>query len=104
LHPGQDHTQVQGDDEFCASAAGGAQSDCVGLLASLVVHSDRGSQYCGHLFQSALKGYGMKSSMSRKGDRWDNPPIKSLWVSMKRACIYGHRFTTREEAKAAVMN
>ena len=46
--------------------------------AGLVVHSDRGSQYCGHLFQSALKGYGMKSSMSRKGDCWDNAPTESL--------------------------
>ena len=72
--------------------------------AGLVVHSDRGSQYCGDLFQSALKAYGMKSSMSRKGDCWDNAPTESLWGSMKRACFYGQRFTTREEAKAAVMN
>ena len=72
--------------------------------AGLIVHSDRGSQYCGHLFQSALKAYGMRSSMSRKGDCWDNAPTESLWGSMKRACIYGQRFTTREEAKAAVMN
>ncbi len=72
--------------------------------AGLVVHSDRGSQYCGDLFQSALKAYGMKSSMSRKGDCWDNAPTESLWGSMKRACVYGQRFTTREEAKAAVMN
>ena len=72
--------------------------------AGLVVHSDRGSQYCGDLFQSALKAYGMKSSMSRKGDCWDNAPTESLWGSMKRACVYGQRFTTREEAKAAVLN
>ena len=72
--------------------------------AGLIVHSDRGSQYCGHLFQSALKAYGMRSSMSRKGDCWDNAPTESLWGSMKLACIYGQRFTTREKAKAAVMN
>ncbi len=72
--------------------------------AGLMVHSDRGSQYCGHLFQSALKAYGMKSSMSRKGDCWDNAPTESLWGSMKRACVYGQRFATRDEARAAVMN
>ena len=72
--------------------------------AGLIVHSDRGSQYCGHLFQSAIKAYGMRSSMSRKGDCWDNAPTESLWGSMKRACVYGQRFTTRDEAKAAVMN
>ena len=72
--------------------------------AGLIVHSYRGTQYCGHLVQSTLKAYGMKSSMSRKGDCLDNAPTESLWGSMKRACVYGQRFTTREEAKAAVMN
>ncbi len=42
--------------------------------------------------------------MSRKGDCWDNVPTESLWGSLKRACIYGQRFATREEAQAAVMN
>ena len=37
----------------------------------LIFHSDRGSQYCSHEFQSALTAYGMKSSMSRKGNCWD---------------------------------
>lgn len=72
--------------------------------AGLIMHSDRGSHYCGHLFESALKAYGMRSSMSRKGDCWDNAPTESLWGSMKRACIYGQRFTTHKEAKAAMMN
>ena len=36
--------------------------------AGVAFHSDRGSQYCGHDFQSALAGYQMKSSMSRKGN------------------------------------
>jgi putative transposase len=35
------------------------------------VHSDRGSQYCSGLFQDTLKAYGMRSSMSRRGDCWD---------------------------------
>ena len=42
--------------------------------AGVIFHSDRGSQYCGHEFQAALAGYKMKSSMSRKGDCWDNAP------------------------------
>jgi hypothetical protein len=36
------------------------------------------AQYCGHEFQSALEGYKMKSSMSRKGDYWDNAPTESF--------------------------
>ncbi len=53
--------------------------------AGLVVHSDRSSQYCGHLFQSALKAYGMKRSMSRKGDCWDN--AKTLRFSVGASTV-----------------
>jgi putative transposase len=38
----------------------------------LIVHSDRGSQYCSGLFQDTLKAYGMCSSMSRRGACWNN--------------------------------
>jgi putative transposase len=43
----------------------------------LIFHSDRGSQYCGHEFQSTLAAYKMRSSMSRKGNCWDNAPRKA---------------------------
>jgi len=38
----------------------------------LIFHSDRGSQYFSKDFQKMLKAHKMKSSMSRKGDCWDN--------------------------------
>ena len=38
----------------------------------LIFHSDRGSQYCSASFQAALASYGMKSSMSRKGNCWES--------------------------------
>ena len=37
----------------------------------LIFHSDRGSQYCSHVFQNTLAEYGMHSSMSRKANCWD---------------------------------
>jgi putative transposase len=70
----------------------------------LIVHSDRGSQYCGHEFQSALKGYGMQSSMSRKGDCWDNAPTESLWGHLKVARLHGKRFATRRDAMDEVVD
>jgi putative transposase len=42
----------------------------------LIFHSDRGSQYCGHEFQGTLEGDKMRSSMSRKGNCWDNAPTE----------------------------
>lgn len=38
----------------------------------LIFHSDRGSQYCSHDFQQTLKAWGIRSSMSRKGNCWEN--------------------------------
>jgi transposase InsO family protein len=43
----------------------------------LIFHSDRGSQYCSHVFQNTLVEYGMHSSMSRKGNCWDTLPLKA---------------------------
>lgn len=70
----------------------------------LIVHSDRGSQYCGKLFQDTLKAYGMVSSMSRKGDCWDNAPTESLWSSLKFARIHGKTFANGRQAKDEVMD
>lgn len=64
----------------------------------LIMHSDRGSQYCSGLFQDTLKAYGMRSSMSRRGDCWDNAPTESLWSSLKVARLHGTHFATRRAA------
>ncbi len=70
----------------------------------LIFHSDRGSQYCSHEFQSELKRFGMKSSMSRKGNCWDNAPTESLWGRLKVGRLYGRRFATRREAMDEVID
>ena len=70
----------------------------------LVFHSDRGSQYCGHEFQDALKGYGMKSSMSRKGNCWDNAPTESLWGRLKVGRLHGKTFATHRDAMDEIID
>lgn len=70
----------------------------------LIVHSDRGSQYCSHEFQKALKDKKALSSMSRKGNCWDNAPTESLWGRLKAGSVHGQKFTTREQAKNAIMD
>ena len=67
-------------------------------VKGLIFHSDRGSQYCSDEFQAALGAYGMRCSMSRKGDCWDNAPTESLWGSLKVARLHGVRFATRRAA------
>jgi len=64
----------------------------------LIMHSDRGSRYCGKDFTRAIKAYGVPVSMSRKGDCRDNAPTQSLWGSLKVRRLYGMKFPTRRAA------
>jgi transposase InsO family protein len=62
------------------------------------------AQYCSHEFQAVLAGYEMKSSMSRKGDCWDNAPTESLWGRLKVGRLYGRNFATRRQAMDEVFD
>ena len=68
----------------------------------VLIHSDRGSQYCSHDYQSLLKKGGYICSMSRKGNCWDNAPMESFWGKLKQEWLNDKRFRTREDAKQAV--
>ena len=45
----------------------------------LLVHSDRGGQYCGNAYRKLLHDHGAVRSQSRRGDRYDNAQAESLW-------------------------
>lgn len=46
----------------------------------VIVHSDRGSQYCSHVYRKVVDEYHLKLSMSRKGNCWDiENKIYSYW-------------------------
>jgi transposase InsO family protein len=64
----------------------------------LIHHSDRGSQYCSPHYQKLLAQFGMKPSMSRKGNCYDNAPMESFWGTIKNELIYHCRYRTRAEA------
>ena len=68
----------------------------------LILHSDRGSQYCSHDYRKLAKQFGMKLSMSRKGDCWDNAPMESFWGTLKTELVHHRRYATREEAKREI--
>ena len=52
--------------------------------AGLIVHSDRGSQYASHAYQSLLKAHDFVGSMSRKENRWNNALAESFFGSLKQ--------------------
>ena len=68
----------------------------------VLIHSDRGSQYCSHDYQEALRQGGFVCSMSRKGNCWDNAPMESFWGKLKQEWLNDKRFRTREDAMKEV--
>jgi len=65
----------------------------------LIFHADSGSQYCSNDFQKTLKINDMTSSMSRKGDCWDNAVAESFFDSLKTERVFFSQYKTRDEAK-----
>lgn len=70
----------------------------------LIFHSDRGSQYCSNDFRKMLKTHGMISSMSRKGNCWDNAVAESFFGSLKTEQVFFENYKTREEAKRDIVD
>jgi len=70
----------------------------------LLHHSDRGSQYACHDYQTYLKRYRMVPSMSRKGNCWDNAPTERFFRSLKSERLSDCRFKTRQAAVMEVLD
>ena len=68
----------------------------------VIVHTDRGSQYCSHEHRALLDQHGLIASMSAKGNCYDNAAMESWNHSLKVEAIHGERFATREQARAHV--
>ena len=68
----------------------------------VIVHSDRGSQYCSAQYQTILAQYSLICSMSAKGNCYDNACAESFFHTMKVEVIHGERFVTREEMRQTV--
>ncbi len=68
----------------------------------VIVHSDRGSQYCSAAYQKIFKQHQLICSMSKKGDCYDNAAMESWNHSFKVEVVHGERFLTRSEAKYQV--
>ena len=72
------------------------------VQGELITHSDRGSQYASEDYRSKLSGLGIKISMSRKGNCYDNAMVESFFRTLKVELIYGQKFKTRKEAKSKI--
>jgi putative transposase len=63
-------------------------------------HSDQGVQYACHAYTDLLKQHGLKISMSRKANPWDNAQAESFMATLKKEEVYLSNYDTFEEAQA----
>jgi putative transposase len=68
----------------------------------VVFHSDRGAQYASEELRGVLQRYGLRQSMSRKGDCWDNAPSEAFFATLKTELCGDRAFETRNEAQAEI--
>lgn len=68
----------------------------------LIVHTDQGSQFTSGNFQSLLRTYGAISSVSRKGNPYDNALMESFYRTIKRELIQDAKFETPEQAQQEI--
>lgn len=64
----------------------------------LIVHSDKGSQYCSHAYHNIIRKHEFIGSMSRKGNCYDNAPIESFWGTLKNELVYHEIYETKQQA------
>ena len=66
---------------------------------NLIFHSDRGSQYASHKFRRLLDENKFTSSMSRKGDCYDNAVAESFFGILKLELVYTMQFENQLDAR-----
>jgi transposase InsO family protein len=69
---------------------------------SLIIHSDRGSQYAARGIAQLCADHGLQQSMSRRGNCWDNAPSESFFATLKRECVNETIFASRAQARTAI--
>ena len=66
----------------------------------LMHHSDRGSQYCSQEYRGLLERSGLRSSMSGKGNCFDNAPMESFWGTLKQELVHHRHYRSRQEGSS----
>ena len=70
----------------------------------LIFHSDRGSQYTSEAFQNTVAENGIRSSMGRKGDCFDNAVAESFFSTLKIERVHRDTYATVEQARRRISN
>ena len=67
-----------------------------------IIHSDRGSQYCSKRYQRLINNNGLRCSMGRRANCYDNAVTESFFHTLKVELIHRERYRTRHMAKSRI--
>jgi putative transposase len=70
----------------------------------LMVHSDQGREFYADDYQQALSQHELVSSMSRKGECYDNAPMESFFHTLKVEQVHHDDYRTRAQARSALFD
>jgi putative transposase len=69
------------------------------LEADCIMHSDRGTQYTSTEYREKLVELGLRHSVGRTGQCWDNALAESFFASLKNERVHHVVYPTRKAAK-----
>ena len=69
-----------------------------------IFHSDQGSQYKSFAFREMLNSYGIKGSMSRKGNCYDNAFVETFFKTLKAELLWNQSFESIEHLRSEIFN
>lgn len=72
------------------------------VTAELQLHSDQGFQYTSQAYFKLSQLYGITSSMSRRGNPYDNSLAENFFSILKTECIYRVKLKTYNEARLLI--
>ena len=70
----------------------------------VILHSDQGTTYATGSYREIISRYGIRQSMSRKGDCWDNAPMESFFHTLKTELVIHCDYKTRDDARASLFD
>jgi putative transposase len=70
----------------------------------LLHHSDRGCQYASAEYRRLLRDHGLKPSMSRTANPYDNAAVESFFSTLKTECLERQHMTSRSQTQARVFD
>jgi transposase InsO family protein len=68
----------------------------------LVHHSDRGVQYASQAYTEFLTSHGIRISMSRKGNPYDNASVESFMKTLKYEEVYRSEYRDMEDTRRQI--